>query len=180
MLGLYILKSYSFKAYHLFFSKYIHVQVINRYVPNFWHYFSIFGTLCAPHTVIQLFFLLNDHSMMASWEEVTCHENHQNWWWDILPIGVLNSRSGSETELSDNSNTSSLSSDSNNSSSDSDENKSEEEESTSENSSEDEEIENNSERSEEYDSSTGSVTGMKKLGSCFLNEIQKNLKRNLY
>ena len=137
------------------------------YVPNIWYYFSIFGTLCAPHTVIQLFFLLNDHSMMASWEEVTCHENHQNWWWDILPIGVLNSRSGSETELSDNSNTSSLSSDSNNSSSDSDENKSEEEEeSTSENSSEDEEIENNSERSEEYDSSTGSVTGMKKLGSC--------------
>ena len=118
--------------------------------------------------------------MMASWEEVTCHENHQNWWWDILPIGVLNSRSGSETELSDNSKSSS-SSDSNNSSSDSDENKSEEEEeSTSENSSEDEEIENNSERSEEYDSSTGSVTGMKKLGSCFLNETQKNLKRNLY
>ena len=131
----------------------------------------IFGTIfqflehCAPHTVIQLFFLLNDHSMMASWEEVTCHENHQNWWWDILPIGVLNSRSGSETELSDNSNSSS-SSDSNNSSSDSDENKSEEE-STSENSSEDEEIDdNNSERSKEYDSSTGSVTGMKKLGSC--------------
>ena len=103
--------------------------------------------------------------MMASWEEVTCHENHQNWWWDILPIGVLNSRSGSETELSDNSN-STLSSDSNNSSSDSDENKSEEE-STSKNSSEDEDIDdNNSERSEEYDSSTGSVTGMKKLGSC--------------
>ena len=140
----------------------------------------IFGTIfqflehCAPHKVIQLFFLLNDHSMMASWEEVTCHENHQNWWWDILPIGVLNSRSGSETELSDNSNSSSSSdsnnssSDSNNSSSDSDENKSEEEEeSTSENSSEDEEIDdNNSERSKEYDSSTGSVTGMKKLGSC--------------
>ena len=128
-------------------------------------FFNFWNTLCAPHTVIQLFFLLNDHSMMASWEEVTCHENHQNWWWDILPIGVLNSRSGSETELSDNSN-SSLSSDSNNSSSDSDENKSEEE-STSENSSEDEEIDdNNSERSKEYDSSTGSVTGMKKLGSC--------------
>ena len=133
-------------------------------------FFNFWNPLCAPHTVIQLFFLLNDHSMMASWEEVTCHENHQNWWWDILPIGVLNSRSGSETELSDNSN-STLNSESNNSSSDSDENKSEKEESTSENtsenSSEDEEIdENNSERSEEYDSSTGSVTGMKKLGSC--------------
>ena len=25
---------------------------------------------------------------MASWEEVTCHDN-QNWWWDILPIGLV-------------------------------------------------------------------------------------------
>ena len=176
MFGLYILKSLMCIVFQLvskhitFSSQSIHVQVINKYGTNFWHYFSIFGTLCAPHTVIQLFFLLNDHSMMASWEEVTCHENHQNWWWDILPIGVLNSRSGSETELSDNSN-SSRSSESNNSSSDSDENKSEKEESTSENtsenSSEDEEIDdNNSERSEEDNSSTGSVTGMKKLGSC--------------
>ena len=81
-------------------------------------------------------------------------------------------------QISDNLN-SSRSSESNNSSSDSDENKSEKEESTSENSSEDKEIDdNNSERSKEYDSSTGSVTGMKKLGSCFLNKRKKNSMRN--
>ena len=110
--------------------------------------------------------------MMASWEEVTCHENHQNWWWDILPIGVLNSRSGSETELSD-SNTSS-SSDSN-SNSDSDENKSAgSEDETSENTSEDEELDNKSEASVE-DSSEGSVTGTKFLSQSYT-EGQKILK----
>ena len=111
--------------------------------------------------------------MMASWEEVTCHENHQNWWWDILPIGVLNSRSGSETELSD-SNTSS-SSDSN-SNSDSDENKSAgSEDETSENTSEDEELDNNSEASVE-DSSEGSVTGTKFL-SQFEHRGPENFKK---
>ena len=63
--------------------------------------------------------------MMASWEKVTCHENHQNWWWDILPIGVLNSsRSGSETELSDSNNSSSSDSNSDSSSDSDNENKS--------------------------------------------------------
>ena len=43
---------------------------------------------------------------MASWEEVTCHDN-QNWWWDILPIGLVvtsgessGSTSGSDDESS--------------------------------------------------------------------------------
>ena len=43
---------------------------------------------------------------MASWEEVTCHDN-QNWWWDILPIGLVvtsgessGSTSGSDDEAS--------------------------------------------------------------------------------
>ena len=106
---------------------------------------------------------------MASWEEVTCHENHQNWWWDILPIGVLNSsRSGSETELSDSNNSSSSDSNSD-SSSDSDENKSVGGE-TSE--TEDEEIDDNNTEGSVEDSSAGSATGTKI--SYFLKFLTRN------
>ena len=36
---------------------------------------------------------------MASWEEVTYHDNNQ--WWDVLPIGLISSESDFETNSED-------------------------------------------------------------------------------